>query len=271
MKISEALRKERQDRNLKQKDMIKHLAISKSHYSQIEHGKHRIYADNLLKMLADNNIDYQHFFDEVAPRYGFRNENSELQKEMSQAFYEADLKKAEMLKDKILQQNFPMEYKLHALLIVAELKKTKLDAKTQKEILQSMFSQNDWTKNRDTLRIFGNAMKYFDKSVRRTLMQSVLRTYKNINNFSDGEIIRIATICVNYLFNIDDKHDFQDKEVEQIFLLLKSLEPIPAFLMYKLLGKFYLAISKDQKEHAKEIKDSLKLAGYTEIAKRLVI
>lgn len=122
-----------------------------------------------------------------------------------------------------------MEYKLHALLIVAELKKTKLDAKTQKEILQSMFSQNDWTKNRDTLRIFGNAMKYFDKSVRRTLMQSVLRTYKNINNFSDGEIIRIATICVNYLFNIDDKHDFQDKEVEQIFLLLKSLEPIPAF------------------------------------------
>lgn len=39
MKISEALRKERQDRNLKQKDMIKNLAISKSHYSQIEHGK----------------------------------------------------------------------------------------------------------------------------------------------------------------------------------------------------------------------------------------
>lgn len=177
MKISEALRKERQDRNLKQKDMIKHLAISKSHYSQIEHGKHRIYAEDLLKMLADNNIDYHHFFDEVAPSYGFRNDNSELQKEMSQAFYEADVKKAEMLKDKILQQNFPMEYKLHALLIVAELKKTKLDAKTQKEILQSMFSQNDWTKNRDTLRIFGNAMKYFDKSVRRTLMQSVLRTY----------------------------------------------------------------------------------------------
>lgn len=112
---------------------------------------------------------------------------------------------------------------------MAELKKTKLDAKTQKEILQLMFSQNDWTKNRDALRIFGNAMKYFDKSVRRTLMQSVLRTYKNINNFSDREIIRIATICVNYLFNIDDKHDFQDKEVEQIFLLLKSLEPIPAF------------------------------------------
>lgn len=105
MRISEALRKERKDRNLKQKDMIKHLAISKSHYSQIEHGKHRIYADNLLKMLADNNIDYQHFFDEVAPRYGFRNENSELQKEMSQAFYEADLKKAEILKDKIFQLN----------------------------------------------------------------------------------------------------------------------------------------------------------------------
>ena len=61
MKISEALRKERQDRNLKQKDMIKNLAISKSHYSQIEHGKHRIYAEDLLKMLADNNIDYHHF------------------------------------------------------------------------------------------------------------------------------------------------------------------------------------------------------------------
>ena len=65
------------------------------------------------------------------------------------------------------------------------MKKTKLDAKTQKEILQLMFSQNDWTKNRDALRIFGNAMKYFDKSVRRTLMQSVLKTYNNINNFSD--------------------------------------------------------------------------------------
>ncbi|MDB6239204.1 helix-turn-helix domain-containing protein [Lactobacillus amylovorus] len=219
MKISEALRKERQDRNLKQKDMIKNLAISKSHYSQIEHGKHRIYAEDLLKMLADNNIDYHHFFDEVAPSYGFRNDNSEL----------------------------------------------------QKEILQLMVSQNDWTKNRDALRIFGNAMKYFDKSVRRTLMQSVLRTYKRIDNFSDEEIIRVVTICVNYLFNVDDKHDFNNTEVKQIFLLLQSLEPIPAFLMYKSLGKFYSAVSKDRKEHAKEIKDSLKLAGYTEIAKRLVI
>ena len=154
---------------------------------------------------------------------------------------------------------------------MAELKKTKLDAKTQKEILQLMFSQNDWTKNRDALRIFGNAMKYFDKSVRRTLMQSVLRTYKNINNFSDREIIRIATSCVNYLFNIDDKHDFQDKEVEQIFLLLKSLEPIPAFLMYKLLGKFYLAVSKGQKEDAEEIKNVLRMTGYTEVAQRLEI
>lgn len=271
MKISEALKKKRQDRNLKQKDMIKNLDISKSHYSQIEHEKHRIYVDDLLKMLANNGIDYRDFFDEVATSYGFRSENYKLQREMSQAFYKADIEKAEALKDKVLQQNFPAEYKFHALLIVSELRKSKLDSKIQKEILRLLFSQNNWTKNRDALRIFGNAMKYFDKNVRRTLMQSVLKTYKRIDDLSDEEAIRVATICINYLFNIENRNDFHDPEVLQIFLLLQNLEPLPIFLMYKLLGEFYLAISKNQKEDAKEIKNTLKLAGYTEVTRKLVI
>ena len=41
--------------------------------------------------------------------------------------------------------------------------------------------------------------------------------------------------------------------------------------MYKLLGKFYLAISKGQKEDAEEIKNVLRMTGYTEVAQRLEI
>ena len=45
MKIGEALKKERKSHFLLQKDMVKDLNISKSHYSQIESGKHRVYTD----------------------------------------------------------------------------------------------------------------------------------------------------------------------------------------------------------------------------------
>lgn len=68
--------------------MIKDLNISKSHYSQIESGKHRIYTDDLLKMLISNDIDYRTFFDEVVTSYGFDEIRSRLETALTKAFYE---------------------------------------------------------------------------------------------------------------------------------------------------------------------------------------
>ncbi len=153
MKISEALKMERIKRNLLQKDMIRGLKISKSHYSLIEKGVHRIYVDDLMKMLANNNIDYQSFFDEVAKDYGYEDDVRKLTHELDLAFYKRDLKKTREIKKKIAESDTPIELKYHADLVEAELANSKVATKICKKINEEIFSVDNWTQTRGCFKI----------------------------------------------------------------------------------------------------------------------
>lgn len=268
MKISDALRKERKELGLRQKDMFSKLKMSKSHYSQIENGFHRIYADDLLRILVNLNIDYHKFFDEVIEDYGFDMEALKLENKLSHAFYNRDLKDAIKVKKEIfLSKNVPFELKYHALLVLSELKEEKLSENIQKDMYRYLFKEN-WTENKDALRIFGNAMKYFDEDIRVILMDRVLKEYKNISNFPEDVQKRVATICINYLFNYEGDLNTQ---IEEIINLLNLLKPLPQFALYKILVALFKTKFYEDKDTAKirEIKNTLILAGYNQVVRLL--
>lgn len=185
MKIGEALKKERKSHFLLQKDMIKDLNISKSRYFQIESGKHRIYTDDLPKMLIGNDIDYRTFFDEVVTSYGFDEIRSRLETALIKAVYERNLDNAVKIKKEIMMSNqVSVELKYHAFLVVAEISNTQISDFIKKEIQNFLFKDDNWTEYRDALRLFENSMKYFDPEARSVLMNSVLKKYKNINTYA---------------------------------------------------------------------------------------
>lgn len=268
MKISDALKKERKELGLRQKDMFSKLKISKSHYSQIENGFHRIYADDLLRILVNLNIDYHKFFDEVIEDYGFDMEALKLENKLSHAFYNRDLKEAIKVKKEIfLSKNVSFELKYHALLVLSELKEEKIPENVQKDMYRYLFKEN-WTENKDALRIFGNAMKYFDEDIRVILMDRVLKEYKNISNFPEDVQKRVATICINYLFNYEGDLNTQ---IEEIINLLNLLKPLPQFALYKILVALFKTKFYEDKDTAKirEIKNTLILAGYNQVVRLL--
>lgn len=267
MKISEALKKERIKRNLLQKDMICGLKISKSHYSLIEKGVHRIYVDDLMKMLANNSIDYQSFFDEIAKDYGYNDEVKRLTHELDIAFYKRDLKKAKEIKKKIIDSNTPIELKYHADLVEAELADSEEAPKICKEMIKEIFSVDSWTQSRDALRLFGNSMKYLDSDVRDLLMNSVLKRYQKIGNFDKEEQIRIIEISLNYLFNYDKK--IQNENTKLIFEMIEGLPPIPSFTSYKLVGAYFKAGFDGDINKMHTIKNALKFSGYENMSQKM--
>lgn len=267
MKIGEALKKERKSHFLLQKDMVKDLNISKSHYSQIESGKHRVYTDDLLKMLISNDIDYRTFFDEVVTSYGFDEIRSRLETALTKAFYERNLDNAVKIKKEIMMSNqVSVELKYHAFLVVAEISNTQISDSIKKEIQNFLFKDDNWTEHRDALRLFGNAMKYFDPEARSVLMNSVLKKYKNINTFSKVTQIRILTIYINYLFNHKGRID---KTIKDIIQEIKLVDPQPQYLIYKLLGTYFELKYQGDESSAELIKTTLSLAGYNKIVKQL--
>lgn len=267
MKISEALKKERVKRNLLQKDMIRGLKISKSHYSLIEKGVHRIYADDLMKMLANNKIDYQSFFDEIAKDYGYEDDVKELTHELDLTFYKRDLKRAKEIKEKIVESDAPIELKYHADLVEAELADSKVATKVCKKINEEIFSVDNWTQSRDALRLFGNSMKYLDTEVRDLWMEAVLKRYHKLQNFEKEEQIRIIEISLNYLFNYDKC--IQNSNTKLIFEMIKALPPIPDFTSYKLVGTYFKARFDGDFDKMHTIKNALKFSGYENMSEKM--
>lgn len=267
MKISEALKKERVKRNLLQKDMIRGLKISKSHYSLIEKGVHRIYADDLMKMLANNKIDYSSFFDEIANDYGYEDDVKKLTHELDFAFYKRDLKKTREIKKKIAESDTPIELKYHADLVEAELANSKVATKICKKINEEIFCVDNWTQSRDALRLFGNSMKYLDSDIRDILMESVLQRYQKIQSFEKEEQIRIIEISLNYLFNYDKR--VQNNNTKLIFEMIKALPPIPDLTSYKLVGTYFKARFDGDFDKMHTIKNALKFSGYENMSEKM--
>lgn len=272
MTIGEALKKERVALGLTQKQMAGDV-LSVAAYSKIENNIHAIDADNLFKILALHQINENNFYKKIRQNYEGKKvyENTEtLSIKLQRAFYRNDLKAVKRLQQKILSlKNVSYELKLRTVLTVAVLSNdySLIDEKTKKEIFSRIFDQERWSRNQNSLRLFGNSMFLWDFENISFAIEDVLREYKNINKFSRDVQERVGQVYVNYLYNSSKYGDSNTNE--KVIERLDDMDGIPHLVLYKLLGRYYQAYFNQEEFMMNQIKDMLNVCGCKPLADKL--
>lgn len=268
--IGESLKKVRKSLNLTQSEMVLHgKIISVSQYSKIEHGVHDIDANTFFAILAAHSeIDSNSVIEEIQiyyfnkyKKYNSKISNAEyLSYRLMLAFYNNDLNAAVKIKKKIDSIQAPKELKFRAIITVAVLSNTlnELDEKTKEEISYNAFKNDSWTENRDSLRLFSNAMAIIDPSLLPQLMNSVLKTYRDINTFSIRIQERISSICINYLYvSKNNPNAIDKKSIYKVISYLERIDDVPSLMFNKILGHYFYSWFNEDYEEVKNIEKIL--------------
>lgn len=274
MTIGDALKKLRQERGLTQKEMVGNI-LSPSAYSKIENNVHNIDADTLFLLLALHNIKFDDFFGKVRMNYISSNDEANMDfwsKELENSFYKNDIELAEKIKMKIdNNRNASLELKLRAILIVAVLKEdyTSIDINTKKLIFRKIFTEDNWTDNQNSLRLFGNSMFLWSFEDTSIVIGHVFKKYKNIRNYSSDIQERIGQICSNYLYN--GRNHSKMTQILRAITLLKKMDESPHLILYKMIGNFFEAYYANDTSKMIIIKSSIKSCGFKSVVNKLLI
>lgn len=248
--------------------------ISIGQYSKVENGIHEIGVDTLLKILtAHDEINVQTFFINLEKNYTkVDNEFSPeiLSEKLMLAFYKNDLLEAQKLKKQIDNLKENKELKLRAVITVAVLSGTilNLDEKTKEDLSKNMFINDNWTKEKDSLRLFSNSMIIIDRNILPTLMKSVLRTYSDEERLSVEVQERISSICINYLYVCFKKHILNN--VEETIAFLKKLSESPSLMFNKILGYYFECLFNGNDSDASKIRDILVKSECNQFLNKLI-
>lgn len=248
--------------------------ISIGQYSKVENGIHEIGVDTLLKILtAHDEINVQTFFINLEKNYTkIDNEFSPeiLSEKLMLAFYKNDLLEAQKLKKQIDNLKENKELKLRAVITVAVLSGTilNLDEKTKEDLSKNMFINDNWTKEKDSLRLFSNSMIIIDRNILPTLMKSVLRTYSDEERLSVEVQERISSICINYLYVCFKKHILNN--VEETIAFLKKLSESPSLMFNKILGYYFECLFNGNDSDASKIRDILAKSECNQFLNKLI-
>lgn len=248
--------------------------ISIGQYSKVENGIHEIGVDTLLKILtAHDEINVQTFFINLEKNYTkVDNEFSPeiLSEKLMLAFYKNDLLEAQKLKKQIDNLKENKELKLRAVITVAVLSGTilNLDEKTKEDLSKNMFINDNWTKEKDSLRLFSNSMIIIDRNILPTLMKSVLRTYSDEERLSVEVQERISSICINYLYVCFKKHILNN--VEETIAFLRKLSESPSLMFNKILSYYFECLFNGNDSDASKIRDILAKSECNQFLNKLI-
>ena len=248
--------------------------ISIGQYSKVENGIHEIGVDTLLKILtAHDEINVQTFSINLEKNYTkVDNEFSPeiLSEKLMLAFYKNDLLEAQKLKKQIDNLKENKELKLRAVITVAVLSGTilNLDEKTKEDLSKNMFINDNWTKEKDSLRLFSNSMIIIDRNILPTLMKSVLRTYSDEERLSVEVQERISSICINYLYVCFKKHILNN--VEETIAFLRKLSESPSLMFNKILGYYFECLFNGNDSDASKIRDILAKSECNQFLNKLI-
>ena len=248
--------------------------ISIGQYSKVENGIHEIGVDTLLKILtAHDEINVQTFF--ISLEKNYTKVDNEffpeiLSEKLMLAFYKNDLLEAQKLKKQIDNLKENKELKLRAVITVAVLSGTilNLDEKTKEDLSKNMFINDNWTKEKDSLRLFSNSMIIIDRNILTTLMKSVLRTYSDEERLSVEVQERISSICINYLYVCFKKHILNN--VEETIAFLKKLSESPSLMFNKILGYYFECLFNGNDSDASKIRDILAKSECNQFLNKLI-
>ncbi|MCH3990950.1 MAG: helix-turn-helix domain-containing protein [Lactobacillus sp.] len=208
MEFCEAIKKKRKELGLTQSQMISGVGITRFQFSKIESGNRKMYIDDLLKMFELRGIDGKSFWDEYFDNSDKKENQETITQKLTLAFYDSDLILAEKVRNALSDmKDISEEQRYHALLICKAIKGdiSNIESDEKKGMIRLLFKEEDWTKNIDSLRIFGNAMTMFDESTRHVLMKSVLKEYQCLADKKEDTQLRIAEIWELYNFMCKDE------------------------------------------------------------------
>ncbi len=262
--IGQQLKKVRKQLGLTQADITKDGSIiSVGQYSKIENGIHQMDANVLFEILEKNDeIDTMRFLQEVKHQYRLQSDRKinaeELSQKLTMHFYNNDLNGAKAVQKSINKLKKNRELKLRAIITVAVLNNTilEIDEDVKKDISQNAFSTSDWTKKRDSLRLFSNAMQIIDKDVAPVLMAQILKTYDDISSRDVQIQERISSICLNFLYTSFKNQT--TKNVPETIELLRHLSDTPSLMFNKILGYYFESLFKGEEMEVSKIENLLR-------------
>lgn len=273
--IGPLLKKKRKELNLSQENFVKDV-LSVSQYSRVEQGKQDLKVGDLLKILINNNIEINSFFDELATslihNHIILNSTRKLFNDLVQNYYDGKIEEVKKIRAKIRNKNgFENKlWELRAELMIAVMDDSlsNVDSELINRISDELNKSDDWVTDKNFLQLFGSSMLLFDMQRLNIYMKSIVMNYRG--SLGEKDFItqrRIAGICINYLTRC-----YKDKSYDYVAItlqLLKELSQNPDLLMYKMLGVYFNALFSDEKNEVKQIRGLLKANGYSDFLANL--
>lgn len=238
MEIGKALKHFRTIKNLRQVDFV-HGVVSVPFYSKVEHGEHRISAEDLFEILSKNEIPIETFMNLVAS-YQVEDHEAQMRQLIYQHFYNGDIKALKKLLKDTQNTSLPTPT-----LWIAQLKTTIANLEgtfTQLEqieihlIYEEIIRIESWTPY--SLMLFANTLYLFPFERATLLIQTILRpkTLQRLNKDNRSKQI-ILTICLNYIA-LCIKHQ-KKSEIKQPLQVLRDAPNLPELFFYKVMALFY--------------------------------
>ena len=263
MEIGTLLRNKRKMLGLTQDQFI-HGIISKSFYSKVERGLNEISANDLLALLAANNINLNDFVNNTDSS----SKCNRLKVEILVAFNQKNRHKVQELNKKIQVSNCDQTIKLSSLLINAILNNEldKISLSTRNEIKRKFFNVEKWWNNVYTLQLFCNSMLIFNFD-ELTFYMEQLSKQKDISTISFDAQRLIGSICINYFHNCYKNHQTDDAKCG--YQIIENLAKLPDLTIYRIIKNYYQALFTGNLKEANEIIEFFKDYDLKEIYKVL--
>lgn len=244
MEIGEILKAYRNQKKLTQKEFIRDV-VSESYYSKVENGMHRINAEDLFRLLKQNQISLTDFADQL---YIFNEENSLtlLENKLYVFFYNNQMEELDILVTMAKQDSTLSDDEKELFFALIDILKELEDSsgsihiseQNKKMLKDKILEDENWT-NRSMM-LFANTLHIYDFEDTTFLLQSLLRKrldYDFTGIHNDNSII-FATILLNYVsICIGQKELHLTRKPLQV---LNKMPKTPEYTFYRLMLRFYI-------------------------------
>ncbi|MGY3777098.1 helix-turn-helix domain-containing protein [Isobaculum melis] len=267
MEIGKLLKKYRMKRNLTQQEMAQSI-ISTSYYSKVEKGIHRINVEDLLNILAINEIDIFSFISEISP-HNHTTLTEQIQQDLLAAYYEKNLERIEQIQLEISHKKLLDKDKKFFLLFAESLKfsmndtEQLLDEQSKKYLQNTVFNIEEWHYSK--LSLYCNLIEYYDFESNLFMVHSILQN--GLKKYHGEEKLIVMNIILNFVgLCMKQKKD----EVALSYLVLMMEEKtFPENFFQKLLGKLYFELliyrRNPSKESEEKIEHILAMIAYNDM------
>lgn len=265
MKIGQALKALRKDLGLTQAQMVKGTPIIVTHYSKMERGENRIFVDDLIQIFKQRQITISYFFENYFEETTTKNE--EMSQKLNVAFYQGDLHEAKKIRNQILDDpHSQKELKDRSILIVDVLdQKEKLNEK----VVFDFFQYNNWSQNDSAIIILGNIIREENLQYMLPMVLKLIKVYPNLSIQNVVRQRRLATVGINYLFNLRKNSKKENDISKEILKWLNTLAPIPELGIIREISKYFEAIYSNDQNICNMIKIVLQTSGFKKISELL--